>query len=137
MEVSKKTANELSDFIDYINNEENIVEIQAQPEIQDVLLQLKRVDKKRINSILKAIRSNKKNTPLKTERLVEYSEADVRRIFNSQTSSEIKEHYTLKDLQAMYNTIYHSKPSSGKNKEYIINVIGQYYGMSNRAKAFF
>lgn len=27
--------------------------------------------------------------------------------------------------------------STSKNKEYIINIIWQYYGMSDRAKAFF
>lgn len=137
MRVSKEMTSELSDLIDYVNNEKNIAEIQASPEIQDILAQLKRVNKTRINAILKELRSNKKNVPSKTDCLPEYTEADVERIFNSHTSNEIKECYTLKNLQSMYNAIYHDKPSSGKNKDYIINVIGQYYGMSNRAKAFF
>lgn len=52
------------------------------------------------------------------------------------SANQIKEKYKLKELQAMYKTIYEKEASKSKNKEYIINIIEQYYKMNACAKAF-
>lgn len=136
MVITKKSAIEVSKFLDYISNEDNKVE-GLEPEVMELLLRLKKLDKKRINTILKGNEIKKKKTATVCDKTINYTEDEVSDIFNKHTSSEIKKMYTLKELQAMYNTIYGFKASSGKSKDYIINIIGQYYGMSNRAKAFF
>lgn len=136
MEISKKTVTEITDIIDFVNSIENISEIESQSEIKNVLMQLKKVDKKKINTLLKEINPSQNVAKKKSDSIM-YSEKEIEKIFNGKTTEDIKKEYTLKDLQSMYSVIYQTKASSGKNKDSIINNIGQYYGMRNRAKAFF
>lgn len=136
MTITKQSAIEVSEFLDYISNEDNKVE-DLTPEVMELLLRLKKLDKKRINIILKGNEIKKKKTDEVCDKTINYTEDEVSDIFSNHTFSEIRKMYTLKELQAMYVTIYGLKASSGKSKDYIINIIGQYYGMSNRAKAFF
>lgn len=136
MAITKQSAIEVSEFLDYISDENNKIE-DLDPEVMGLLLRIKKLDKKKINVILKGNAEKKKKTATVYAKIVNYTEDEISNIFNNHTSSEIKEMYTLKELQAMYSTIYGCKASSGKNKDYIINILGQYYGMSNRAKAFF
>lgn len=136
MAVSKKTVAELAYFLDCLNSEEKEVDV-SKPEIKELLVQLKKVDKKKINAILKRNETKKKKEVKKLTSNICYTEEEIAEIFNNHTSTDIKEKYSLKELQCMYSTIYKCKASSGKTKEYIVNIIGQYFGMSNRAKAFF
>lgn len=46
MAVSKKTVAELAYFLDCLNSEEKEVDV-SKPEIKELLVQLKKVDKKR------------------------------------------------------------------------------------------
>lgn len=130
--IANKTK-EISVLLDYICNEENIPQIRSNPEICDGLKMLQ----KEIGKILK--KSNSQETPKvkKIQNGKSYGTTEIEGIFSKYTSDQIKEKYTLEDLRSMYTAIYGEKPSSSKSKKFIVNAIGQYYGASNRAKAFF
>lgn len=136
MIVSKKTTKELSDFLDYINNENNEIDV-SQPEVVDLLIQLKKIDKKRINAVIKKYEGSTKKSPKKLIQINLYTKEEVAKIFDNYNTQKIKENYSLKDLQSMYYTIYNRKTPSSKTKDGIINALAQYFGMTNRAKAFF
>ena len=121
-------------------NIESLYQYGSKENIVEVLEILNTIKKSNLNKTIKMIKGNQKNRENgqrnnvnKNER---YLNEDILKIFYDLTDEDIMSKFKLVELQSMYMCLYSEKPSSGKTKQDIVDVIRNYIYTSNRANAF-
>ncbi len=66
----------------------------------------------------------------------EFDETRISEIFSKNDDANIMAEYSMADLKAMYQSIYHKKPLSNSKKQDIVNTLRHRFYTRDRAKAF-